>query len=166
MSEVAEKVTLTKAAEEAMAEAEGRTEQAARILADRVTADPELAQKAIFKGAKEAVETILRNDRARTVRRAPYDPNNKGDNDGVDPRAQAIGHANLWMDFPLAGGLRLRDAGHEHLAKAIDHYRQQERASRQRAAWLEQVRDRLPDYALVGQALEPSDLQRCWEETE
>ena len=165
MTETIEKTSFHKAAETAYAEAGGNLDEAERLLRERIRADEDLMAQAAAAACRPKIQAFIEADRGRITRRAPHNPANRQDADGRDPRVQALGNAELWMDFPLRGGLRLRDADRSTLEEAAAGYEQQAKVLARRGRWLRRIAEAVPGDQLVGQALTNERIQRFWEET-
>lgn len=98
----------------------------------------------------EAVRSLCRDDR-RSFRIAPN--YTKGGNGH-----RVLAHARALMDFPLPGGVRLKDATSADLAKAVEFYAKQADNMQRKSVWLDRIRERVGDKT-VADALSESDLQ-------
>lgn len=78
--------------------------------------------------------------------------------------ALADGIARSLMDFPLAGGLRLRDASREQVAAQAQIYQDNADTMGHRARWLALVAQSLPDGKTVGSTMSEERLAELFEQ--
>lgn len=152
--------TLERLAAEALSQSGGLTADAAAILLGWLKADEtllaEVIEDAVGSAVKSAVRVANSSNRLAIVRRADSQGNAR-------VRALATGLAASLLDFPLHGGVRVRDANREQIRKAIRFYRKQSDENQRRAAWLTRVLRVTPKQGVVGDVLDEQQAQRLWE---
>ena len=107
--------------------------------------------------AAAAVGREMRDDRRRIVASAA----------GMRPEAaQALARVvgRSILDFPLAGGKRLRDATRPEIEAQAVLYADQAREANHRAAWLRAVAALIPDNAKAGDVLDEATATRLFQE--
>lgn len=78
--------------------------------------------------------------------------------------ALASGISASLLDFPLAGGLRLRNATASEVAEQIDRYDAIGRDVRRKARWLRLIVQSVPPNKKVGDVISDDRAQELWNE--
>ena len=158
-------VTLSELARDALEAANNDTAAAAKTLVARVIQDPMLLRHVIEEAVRVAVSTqvntALRSDRASILRSVTAPPANKPRLDGA--AIQAVLMRNL-LDFPLAGGLLLRDASKSDVLDQVERYSKQAADMNHKARWLSRVADAIPAKKRVGQVMTAEQLNAIYDE--
>lgn len=160
-------------AREALAKCDGNTGEAAKLLDKRLLRDKALRMSIIEQAVSVAVTDAARRAhianrycvvsamKRRAVRQEQQPVKN-----GATPSA-AIAFSNAMtrtiLDFPLTDGTPLRDAGREHLERALTHYRKQANSMNARANFFARILEMLPENKTVGQALDAETVQAAWD---
>lgn len=139
------KITLHGLAVSAYREADGNIANARAALLSILNKDAELLAALVDDALSNAVSTSLHrvatNHRGSIVR-ASISPKNM---DRASVVTLATGLAAGYLDWPLANGVKLRNATRDDLVESINRYSAQASASATRAAWLQLVLQSMPE---------------------
>lgn len=118
------------------------TRSAADLLESWARSDRELfdylVKPWLTRACEEAVRTVTRSERAAICRSWTAPNYTLG---GNGHRVHTLGRSLL--DFPLPGGMRLRDARKDDLLGAVKFYRSQAVDMAAKASWLEAIAERV-----------------------
>jgi hypothetical protein len=149
-----EHTTLYELAREYLEAASGSTEDARAMLIERLETDHRvlaaIADAAISEAVRSVVGSSMRTDRAAIIKGVATKP--KLDFNAVTKSLEDT-HRRMLLDFPLAGGVRLRDATREEVLAQADLYRKTETDARRKSTWLESVAKRLKPRQVVGKVM-------------
>lgn len=144
-------------------EADGSTYAATQALQAKIASDKALraaiASEAIMAATYAAVQKEVRQDR-RSIWESAGSPQRS--KTGVAALAEGI--RNSLMDFPLSGGVRLRDATREEVEAQSSLYASVARDTGHKARWLALIAGRINPGQKVGSALTEADLKAAHEE--
>lgn len=154
-------ITLLSLAREALAQAEGKTEDAVAILDKRLKRNKDLRLQLLAQAVKDAAKTAVslahRSERATILRTIVT-------RHETDPQGPVKALARMWtrslLDFPLLDGTKLREATRDDLDRAIHHYRSQADTMSKRAAWLTAIAEHVPAQGCVGDVVDDELAQR------
>jgi len=160
--EVPNRVNVSEAARRAMDGAASYRE-GAQVLLDMAERDPTLMSAIIdpwkLRAAEEAVGLAMKTFRRRTWEstQRQIDPN----------RVAALIQSNreMLMDFPLPGGLALRDATKDDVTAAALFYSTQATNMGHKARWLDLIAKKVPKGKTVADALDNDALATLQEKT-
>lgn len=135
----------------------------AQILLEMAERDPDLMRAIIepwkLRAAEDAIGLAMKDFRRRTWESSQrqIDPN----------RVQALIQSNreMLLDFPLPGGMALRDATKADVAAASDFYGNQASDMSHKARWLGMIAKKVPKGKTVSQALDNDALAKLQETT-
>jgi hypothetical protein len=154
-------------AESYLRAAEGDTVKAvarltARLVEDRATL-ARLLSDIIREAAGVVVEERLRHERASIIEAARA---NAGPSGMTKARAEAKARvfAQMLLDFPLANGLRLRDATRADVLAQAENYAAIAADTRVKAVWLRAVAEATPEGVTVGSALSEARVAELFQE--
>lgn len=146
-------------AKNAYEDADGNVEAAIDDVISAITGSENLLKIVIRQTAevavKAAVGSVMRADRA-----AIYNTVRPAASGRAAVAALASGVARSILDFPLAGGLKLRDASRADVQRQADLYSGFARDQEIKARWLKSIADRIPDGKQVGDVLNDSDVEQ------
>lgn len=146
-------VTLGELAREALKEAKGRTEVAANKLLFRLHADKALMRQVIMSALRIAIKQQIQTDTnhiresiVTSINRqnAANTINREKDKSRVIVLAEAV--SSCLLDMPLAGGKKLRDAGHAEVMAQIDRYEKLAGNMTHKARWLRLIAQSVPTW--------------------
>lgn len=143
---------------------DGDTRAATELLVERIMGD----RAWLTKFAEELVTTASYSLISRQVRDR-RDTIIQANRPGSGREAvEALGRVNasMFLDWPLAGGLRLRDARNPDLDDNALAYEKQARASVHRAKWLRRLRSMVPEGKKVGDVLTEEQIAALYFEEE
>lgn len=162
-----DRVTLAILARDTLAEFNGDTESATVALIARFENERWLlqavAEEAINYAVEQSVQKAHRNERAAIVKMF-QSPTSKLDFASVT-RSLANTHKRMFLDFPLAGGLRLRDATREDVEKQAAFYGTQGRDMLHKSRWLGRIAACVKPGQVVGKAVSEAKAVKLFEET-
>jgi len=72
---------------------------------------------------------------------------------------------SMLLDFPLAGGIKLRDATRDDVERQAAIYRSQIGDMAHKQRWLEAIAERLPEDSTVGDVFSETDVASLWDNT-
>jgi hypothetical protein len=160
----AKETTIAELARKALRESGGDTESAVEALADELLSDAVLLRALIRPAVMDAViyrvEHSMRDRRGailRSVDAAQAGP------DSVAALAAGLGRALL--DFPLANGLKLRDATRDQVLAQAERYAATAKDAGHKERWLKRVAEATPARKKVGRALNNDRVAAMWRET-
>jgi hypothetical protein len=134
----------------ALQECDGDTAKAAKRLLRKLKSNKALlaaiTEQAVTEASKAFVSHKMRDYRAQVVHLAV---NNTRD----DVIALSRGIANSLLEFPLAGGKKLRDASSEEVAIQANRYEQIADDTGHKARWLRLVAQSVPHGKTVGESV-------------
>lgn len=136
-----------------LAAANGETRIAAATMREAIMSDRALLDAILDGLIKEACSSAASAahiaERAKVIRIATTTPEQR------KAQAEALGRvqAAMLLDFPLAGGKKLRDADREAVAATVTIYEKAATANSVRALWLRLIAQTLEPGVVVGQAL-------------
>jgi hypothetical protein len=159
-AEAASALTLRAIASEALKKHDGNTTAAITEVIDRLLKDRhllrELVAELVCQAARATVGEAHRSLRGNLSRAA--------NRDDVSALASGIG-ASL-LDFPLSGGLLLRDATREQVLEQVSFYEKQGRDMLHKARWLQLVAQGVPESQKVGDSLTDARAVELWKESQ
>lgn len=132
------------------------TDAVAEILANDKRLARSVAAEAIALASYELVQHRMRDNRSAVVLSA------NRSRDGVAALANGIRAALL--DFPLAGGMKLRDATPDEVTEQIDRYDAIGRDVSHKAKWLRLIVQSVPRNKLIGEVISDDRAQELWNE--
>jgi len=151
--------TIAIVAAEALTKAKGDVVKATDIMIRRVEKDLTLYRLLMDPLVKSACYDAVRQQ-CRSDRRVIWlakQPTPAAHQNGVV--ALAAGTRNTLLDFPLLGGLKLRDAMRGDVEKTAEFYGQQSTDMGVKAKWLTLIANSLPPKKRVGQVLTAERLE-------
>ena len=131
---------------------------AAKLLLERAKADDELYAAMLgpyeWLAAREAIS------RARKAQRGKIWHGQPGDGGASNSRVAALVRVNssLLLDFPLHGGLPLKDANKEQVAETAAAYKHTSKDAGDKGRWLARVAKKVPKGKLVGDVFDEDGL--------
>jgi len=162
---VQDTVTLSSLARDHLKECDGDVEAASAALYDELDGDKYLlsiiAEQAIREAVKSYVSLAHRNDRVAIIK-------------SIQPRVLDIAGAvkrleksntRMILDFPLAGGIKLRDATKEQVQDQADMYGRTERDAAHKRVWLERIAKLLKPGQVVGKVINETKAIKLFEES-
>lgn len=166
-------ITLAVLARESLAAKDGDAAKAIAHLVLRLRRDKALLCAVV----KDAIETAvyikvnegIRKDRqsiildAHRTRFESHMPSSESRKSSVIALAGGIA-ASHYLDFPMAGGLKLRDASHSELGAQINAYEKQAYTQLHRSRWLRLIMREVPDNKKVGDVLSEQRVAQLWEQ--
>lgn len=169
--------SLTDLARKAMTASGGNIAEAAAAMNEALR-DDEGLRTSLIEAALEALNFNAAYKLMRSERTAMLDevarptPNwTPGAAKGATSRSKTSvaalvpGITRTLLDFPLAGGLKLRDARLEDVARQASIYMTQGNEMLRRGRWMAAISAALPDHeATVGECLSAEDLERIQKE--
>lgn len=157
-----QKPDLQSLAREALAKAEGKTDEAIKILDRRLRRDSALRQslieEAVRSAAKLAIVTSHHIERFAVVQGLKFGR--------AAVKSLATGLTRTILDYPLLDGTKLRDATHAELDRAIQDYATKASTNAHRARWLSAIRDLVPVQGKVSDVVDDDTAHRLWQEAE
>lgn len=159
------KVTLHGLAVEYYRRADGRISEARAALLADLSGDKKLLAAVVTEAIASAIgHTMhgLATSHRNKIFKAATTPASAGRANVI---ALATGMEAAMMDWPLANGLKLRNATRADLLDSIERYSAQAGALQTRAVWLEHVLQSLPDDDItVGERLSEERLKELYGE--
>lgn len=159
------RITLSGLARDALAEFDGDVSAAKNHLVSRLESERWLLEAVADQAISEAVNTFVqaghRQDRAAIVRSAPKAKINFG----KVTKALKNTHQRMFLDFPLAGGVKLRDATKEQVEAQVRSYTSQGETLLHRARWLERIARMVKPGQVVGKAVNEAKAMKLFQET-
>lgn len=157
------RVNLSEAARNAMVGVSSYKEGAKSLLA-MTRNDPALLTALLepyeLQAATGAVQKAVADFRKRTW----SSPNRKIEETRVAALAQS--NRETLLDFPLPGGMSLRDANRGDVAEAIAFYNVHSKDMAHKARWLARIVGKVPKNSTVGQVLGNDDLEKMQKDSE
>ena len=146
-------------------EADGNIAVARAAIMARLERDPDLLEHLVSVALASAVNSLLNAEatahRNKIVRAAMAPPNLKRAN----VIALATGLRAGYLDWPLANGIKLRDARRADLAMSIERYSSVAASNATRAKWLQLVLQSIPDDTVtVGERLTETRIAELYKE--
>ena len=128
--------TATELAQEAMEQVGGDVIAAAKILERKARADTDVwiavTQTLIATACYDACRAVCRSERRQIWVQENYSKSGNGE------RVKSHGHKTM-LDWPLPGGMKLRDAKKADLVQASGFYQKQARSMESIARWLDAI---------------------------
>lgn len=161
----AETPTLNAIAREALTDNDGSVDYAVTEVLARLNRNPrayvEAIEEALESGVRNAVEREMRATRSKIFYGAP--PASKIN---FTSAVQMLAETNrqMLLDFPLAGGVRLRDATRDQVLTQAEMYRATESDARRKRRWLEAIAGLVSDGQTVGDAVSEDKARYLLEE--
>jgi hypothetical protein len=153
-------VSIRALARETLRECDGKTKDAIDLLTKKLASDKRLMREvvadAVVIASTELIEGAMRHTREAVTYSASQA------RAGVVALANGIKFAIL--DFPLAGGVKLRDATPAQVKEQIDRYDAIGRDVLHKARWLRLVAKATGHNQRVGDALDDDRAQHLWNE--
>lgn len=155
--------SLSSAARACLKQSDGLVAPATELLLSQIEADPDLreaiAAQAIESLAAETVAKQVRDERAATW---------AGRNNA--PKTNAGHLRNIMerylLDFPLAGGLRLRDATRDAVESQALLYETAAQDMSRKGRWLRLIAAKVPEGRKVGDCLTEADVRAMQEDAQ
>lgn len=167
-NEPAVSVTLSALARESLARCDGDTVAAAEHVTEALGKDRSLwraiAGEVVSSAAETAVQARHRSERASIVRgmqRAPADDPGAGRR-----RVEALASVQMRcsLDFPLKGGVKLRDATRDEVIDQAMLYEKSASDMGIKARWLYMVANRVPDGVSIGSVLSADIVESMYKD--
>jgi hypothetical protein len=155
-------VTLSSLAKSALDASDGDTQKAIDALVSQLSADAGLLRLIIRDAVSDAVsyrvELQMRNKRRQILAST------------TSTRGAVIalssGLSMALLDFPLANGLKLREATRADVVAAADRYALVSKDMRHKAKWLQAIAQSIPDGKRVGDVMTDERAAELFKETE
>ena len=158
--------TLSAMAREALDDADNDVAKASEALKARLLTRPEVLDRIITEVVSVAVSTrvggAMRSER-RAIILGSMRQIGGGGRDAVRALSAVVGRSIL--DFPLAGGVRLRDATREQVIEQAALYERFAADQAHKARWLNAIAADVPPGAVVGTAITEARAAALLEET-
>ena len=155
-----EGITIRSLAREELNANEGDVRKAIDALTARLAADKRLMREVVADAVVIASETLvqhkMRDDRAAVVLSATRAKN------GVIALANGLRSAIL--DFPLAGGIKLREASPDQVMQQVERYDSIGRDVMHKARWLQLIAQGVPRNKKIGEVITDERAQQLWDE--
>jgi hypothetical protein len=146
-------------ARNALVDLDGNVPAAIEDVISAITGSENLLQIVIRQTVEKAVESVV-GSVMRTDRAMIYQAHTRSPSAGRKAvAALAGGIARSIFDFPLAGGVKLRDATREQVEKQADLYAAFAKDQATKATWLREIANRMGHAAKVSDALKESDVE-------
>lgn len=146
-------------ARNALQDCDGNVHAAIEDVISAITGSENLLQIVIRQTVEKAVESVV-GSVMRTDRAMIYQSHTRTNAAGQKAvAALAGGIARSIFDFPLAGGVKLRDATREQVEKQAEIYAAFAKDQATKAAWLREIANRMGSAAKVSDALKESDVE-------
>lgn len=145
-------------AREQLAKAKGNITKAISMMVDGLLEDRRLLKELVAPIVLQVATTMV-TGAMRSKRRTIVNPRRQ---DAID-FAHEITRA--WLDFPLRGGLKLREAGKDDILAQVDIYRSQGDDMLHKARWLAAIAKRTPQGKRAGDVLSNEQIAKLWQET-
>ena len=142
---------------EALQELDGNVEKAISRIVYKLRADKGLLESVVAQAVRAGVKQTASNAQGN-IRRVIV-----GTRAGV--MALGEGLTSCFLDFPLRGGLKLKDAKRSDLVDQIKIYEAQAKDSSHKAKWLNLVLQALPEGKAVGAVLHENRVKELFEES-
>lgn len=166
-----EDVTLASLVRAALDTFDGDADKASEYLFKKLLKDQSLLRQVIRSAIGYAVyhktQETVRKGRSEIVnlayeaaRMAGAKASKGPSRDDVEAKARIV-VAGL-LDFPLAGGKKLRDATREEIAAQADRYEKQIKDEAHKARWLRLIEPIVPEGELAGEVLTEEQVQQLW----
>ncbi len=156
-----DELTIGTLARAALVECDGDVDRAIAVVTERLLSDVVLLrvliEPAVRSAASTNVQGAVRAERASIIRRAANRPALNG------AAIMQTLRSNL-LDFPLAGGLRLRDATRADVLAQVDRYASQASDLSHKAAWLRAIADATKGRKRVGECVTAEQAQKLFDE--
>ncbi len=120
-----------------------------------------ILEEAVGEAVHSLVTSAMRHERLEILRR-PVAPQSF-DIGGAARRSTTLCQ-KIYMDFTLAGGVRLRNATFEQLSAQVEFYEKQGSTMLKLGRWLRSIILLLPPGKTVGKALSESKLHQLYDE--
>ncbi len=159
-----DELTIPVAARSALEQAEGDVVKATGILVARVAKDPTLYKPMMDPFIKTACYQAITSQcqqQRRTIWNSKQ-PTAEQQRDRVVALGQ--GTAATLMDFPLPGGMKLRNAKRDDVSAAAEFYRRQSNDMAGKAKWLQLIAQHLTGKKTVSQVMTDARLTELREE--
>ena len=154
-------VTISSLARRALVEANGDTAKATAAVLSRLGAEPDLLRALVRDAVTDAVgmhvESSMRRKRATIINHASRGP--------ATITALAASTVRSMLDFPIAGGLRLRFATRAQVLEQADGYAKSAKTATHNARFLQAVAKITPVGKCVGDVLNEASADKLYRET-
>jgi len=159
-AKIEEQVSLRALARQALKDAGGKTKLAIDALTAQLMNDKRLMREVVAEAVVIASDDLVQHS-MRATREAVVVSAAKARN-GVAALANGIKFSIL--DFPLAGGVKLRDATPAEVTEQIDRYEAIGRDVTHKARWLRLVVQGVPRDRRIGDVISDERAQELWNE--
>lgn len=157
-------LTISATARTALEKANGDVIAATELMVGWVKKDPTLYKPLMDPLVKDACYDVIRSACQRE-RRAIWQMKQPSAEDQRNRVvALAGGTANTLLDFPLPGGLRLRDAKRDDVTAAAEFYGRQSKDMGAKAKWLQLIAQHVPAKKTVREVMSDARLAELREE--
>jgi|HigsolmetaAR206D_1030411.scaffolds.fasta_scaffold08616_2 hypothetical protein len=157
------RASLPTLAREALKDAGGDVAVAVEALIRTLTSDPAMLRSVVTEAVRTAVEVhvaaSMRHDRKTITQSVRTGATRQS------IEALASGMAVAMLNFPLANGLRLRDATLDDVTKQADRYEAFAADNSHKARWLRRIAAELPSGAKVGEVMTEERVRALYLET-
>ena len=163
LQERVETPSLANLVREALEELDGKRDKAVDRVFYKLKADQKLLRSVVTeavmfaiaqsaqKGVLQQRHNILRRHEAAQSRGSVV--------------ALAEGISNALLDFPLAGGTKLRDAKRGEVMEQVEIYETSAKSMSHKARWLRLIAQAVPDNKTVGSVMQEKRVQELFEES-
>lgn len=164
----AERISLTDLARQALEDSDGMVEEATAALMAQVLKDRKLLQ-AVLQDAVETAATTLVTGAMRKDREAIQNSFRSG---ATKPRIEgatmvavvAESMIRSLLDYPLAGGVRLRDATRDLVERQAEIHGRLADNNKKKAKWFTAIAAAIPEGARVGDVLTEARVDELYTE--
>lgn len=162
-----ESVTLSALARDSLARCDGDTDAASEAMIETLSNDRGLwrtiASEAVSSASREAVQAQHRAERKSIVRAMQMPPQ---DAEAGRRRVAALAEVNMrcGLDFPLKGGVKLRDATRDEVMEQAQLYDRAANDMTIKARWLYLIANRVPEGVSVGSVLSSDAVETMYRE--
>lgn len=159
-----QEVSLSYLATQYLQEHDGDTEEAISALIEELERNKSLLAKVARQAIEDAVRNYVtlahRNKRAaiiNSIKPHPVDLSGAVKNLVKE-------HRSMLLDFPLAGGVKLRDATREQVLEQAENYGKTERDASRKRVWLQSIAKFLKPKQIVGKFITEDRAIKLFEE--
>jgi hypothetical protein len=143
---------------------DGSVHDATNALVEHLQSDPFALSVIVQEAVSEAVKTAVAYQHRKTREDVIRIYNKPHDVKAAVVLGQDV-HRELLLNFPLEGGLLLRDAHREDVLKNASRYQRLAKTHAHRGLWLQAIANRMSDDThCVKDILSENDVQRLYEE--
>jgi hypothetical protein len=153
-------ITLRTLAAKALRSRDGKVEPAIKALEAMLRRDRKLLRTIVAEAIHEAVGSIVADkhrERRRTVIRLAT---------REDVEALAAGFGIAFGEFPLAGGVKLKEATREQIERQAEFYQHTAIDTGHKARWLRLIAQSLRPGEVAGEKITEQRFSELWKETE